>query len=79
MKTHESKSGVARLVRPLCWPFMAIFELLLLLVCWGLALRWPVAAGVVADWATMNLPDHSWYWPNAPASAAGEKIEGGPK
>lgn len=55
---------LARLVRPLCWPFMAIFELLLLLVCWGLALRWPVAAGIVADLAAMHLPDPSWYWPN---------------
>jgi hypothetical protein len=64
-KTHRRASVVGqRLVRPLCWPFMAIFELLLLLVCWGLALRWPVAAGIVADWATMNLPDPSWYWPN---------------
>ncbi len=63
-KLTTSRCWLARLVRPLCWPFMAVFELLLLLLCWGLALRWPVAAGIVADWATMNLPDPSWYWPN---------------
>lgn len=52
------------LVRLLCWPCMAIFESLLLLVCGGLALLWPRAAQIVADWATMNLPDPAWYWLN---------------
>jgi hypothetical protein len=63
-KTHRRASLVQRLVRPLCWPFMAVFELLLLALGWGLALRWPAAAEALTDWATTNLPDPSWYWPN---------------
>lgn len=71
-KKHRWASVVVqRLVRPLAWPFMAVFELLLLLLCWGLALRWPVASGIVADWATMHLPDPSWYWPNSGDKARG--------
>ena len=48
-------------IRLLCWPFMLVFELLLLLVCYVLALRWPLASSIVADWAITNLPDPSWY------------------
>ena len=49
--------------RILLLPFMAAFELLLIGVCWCLAFRCPIFAGAIADWAIVNLPDPSWYWP----------------
>lgn len=74
----DGRLDIKRLVRPLCWPLMIVLELLMLLLCWCLALRWTRAAGIVADWATMNLPDSSWYWSNAEAGRIANRYDATP-
>jgi len=50
--------------RVVCWPFMAFFELLLLLVGWAVVFRWPGVAARISGWAEASLPGPQWYWPN---------------
>ena len=57
-----------RLVRPLLFPLMAAFELLLLVAGWICAVLHPATASRII-WLAKRLPDPKWYWPNAPAVA----------
>jgi len=65
MKTHkEGHTGAlryARLVRLPLFFFMVLFEILLFLICWGLAYMRPIHARKIHDWAVRTLPDKTWY------------------
>ena len=49
-----------RVLKILCVPFMAVFELGLLAVCAVLACRWPRLAEPLINWA-VRLPQLGWY------------------
>jgi len=49
-----------RVLKILCVPFMAVFELCLLAVCAVLACRSPRLARPLVNWA-MRLPNLDWY------------------
>lgn len=62
-----------RRARLLLLPLGTTGELLLLALCWLLALVAPRAAGTVSDWVVNTLPGPQWYFgQDAKPSTAGD-------